>query len=52
MLHRGFVIMFTVVIGVTALLATMLLALEAAAWAVAYRFLDALPNFRSGCSIR
>ena len=47
MLHRGFVMMFTVVMGVAALLATMLLALEAAAWAVAYLLLDALPNFRS-----
>ena len=47
MLHRAFVMMFTVVMGVAALLATMLLALEAAAWAVAYLLLDALPNFRS-----
>jgi hypothetical protein len=47
MLHRAFVMMFTVVMGVAALLATMLLALEAAAWAVVYLLLDALPNFRS-----
>jgi|SRR5215469_1700330 len=45
--HRSFVTMFTIVIGVTALLATVLLAFEAAIWAAAYRFLGALPNFKS-----
>lgn len=47
LVHRSFVTMFTIVIGVTALLATVLLAFEAAIWAAAYRFLGALPNFKS-----
>jgi hypothetical protein len=39
--------MFAVIIGVTALLATVLHALEAGAWAAAYRLLGALPDYKS-----
>ena len=42
--RRRFVPMFAVIMGVTALLATVLHALEAAAWAAAYRLLGALPD--------
>ena len=45
--HRRFVPMFAVIMGVTALLATALHAVEAAAWAVAYRLLGALPDYKS-----
>jgi hypothetical protein len=38
---------FVVVMGATILLATFLHAAEGAIWAGAYRFLDALPDFRS-----
>lgn len=45
--HRRFVPMFAVIMGVTALLATALHAFEAAAWAVAYRLLGALSDYKS-----
>ena len=38
---------FAVVMGVTALLATLLHGIEGVIWAVAYRFLSALPDNRS-----
>jgi MFS superfamily sulfate permease-like transporter len=38
---------FVVVMGVTVMVATVLLGLEAGVWAAAYRFLGALPDFRS-----
>jgi hypothetical protein len=39
--------MFAAVMGVTALLATILHGIEAATWATAYRFLGALPDTKS-----
>jgi hypothetical protein len=45
--HRRFVSMFAVIMGVAALLATLLHALEAGAWAAAYRLLGALPDDKS-----
>jgi hypothetical protein len=39
--------MFAVVMGVTALLATVLHGIEAATWATAYRLLGALPDSKS-----
>jgi hypothetical protein len=44
---REFFPMFVSVIGITALLAILLLAFEAALWAVAYRSLGALPDGRA-----
>lgn len=44
--HRS-LLRFAVVIGVVALLATALHGLEAATWAFAYAYLDALPDTRS-----
>jgi hypothetical protein len=45
--RRRFVPMFIVVMGVVALLATVLHGLEGAVWAAAYRLLDALPDGKS-----
>ena len=45
--HRRFAGMFAVIMGVTASLATVLLALEAAVWAAAYRLLGAMPDNKS-----
>jgi hypothetical protein len=45
--RRGFMVEFAVVMGVTALLATVLHGIEAAIWASAYRLLGALPDARS-----
>ena len=45
--RRRFAPMFVVVMGLVALLATILHALEGTVWAVAYRLLDALPDGRS-----
>jgi hypothetical protein len=39
--------LFVVVVGVSAILATVLLAVEATAWALVYRLLDALPDNKS-----
>ena len=44
---RQFVSMFAVIMGVAALLATLLHAVEAGAWAAAYRLLGALPDDKS-----
>ncbi len=44
--QREFFPMFVLVMGVTALLATLLLAFEATLWAAAYRSLGALPDGR------
>ncbi len=44
---RRFLQKFAMVMGGTALLATVLHGIEGAIWAVAYRFLGALPNFRT-----
>jgi hypothetical protein len=47
-LARGrFVFMFALVLGVAALLATVLHGIEAATWAIAYRVLGALPDTKS-----
>jgi len=47
-LARGrFVFMFALVLGVAALLATVLHGIEAATWATAYRILGALPDTKS-----
>jgi MFS superfamily sulfate permease-like transporter len=46
-IRRRPIVIFIVVIGLTTLLATSLHALEAGIWAVAYRFLGALPDNRS-----
>ena len=46
--HRNFITAFTLVMGVTTLLATMLHAFEAGIWAVAYRKLGAMPDVSSG----
>ena len=45
--RRRFVSMFAVIMGVTALLATVLHAVEAAGWAASYRLLGALPDNKS-----
>lgn len=45
--RRGPRIAFVVVVGVTTLLATCLHGIEAAIWAIAYRFLGALPDLRN-----
>jgi hypothetical protein len=45
--RHGFMPKFAVVIGATALLATVLHGLEGVIWALAYRVLGALPNNRS-----
>ena len=44
--RRGFFAMFVSVMGITALLATLLLAFEATLWAAAFRGLGALPDGR------
>ena len=44
---RQFFPLFVVVMGITTLLATLLLAFEASLWAAAYRTLGALPDGRS-----
>ena len=44
--HRS-LSLFVVVVGVTAILTTILLAVEGAAWALAYQLLGALPDSRS-----
>jgi hypothetical protein len=46
-LRRRFLPMFIVVMGLVALLATVLHGLEGTLWAVAYRSLDALPDNKS-----
>lgn len=46
-IRRYPVSVFVVVVGLTTLLATTLHAIEVAIWAVAYRFLGALPDNRS-----
>jgi len=46
-MDRRFLPKFAVVMGVTALLATLLHGIEAAIWAGAYRLLGALPDSRS-----
>jgi hypothetical protein len=45
--HRRFIPKFALVMGVAALLATVLHALEAGAWAAAYRLLGARPDYKS-----
>jgi len=45
--HRRFIPKFAVVMGSAALLATVLHALEACAWATAYRLLGARPDYKS-----
>ena len=45
--HRRFIPKFVVVIGMAALLATLLHGIEAADWATAYRLLGALPDYKS-----
>jgi hypothetical protein len=45
--HRRFIPKFAVVMGIAALLATVLHALEAGAWAAAYRLLGARPDYKS-----
>jgi hypothetical protein len=45
--RRRFVSKFAMVMGLAALLATVLHGIEAATWAIAYRLLGALPNTRS-----
>src|SRR6516162_4941622 len=47
MAHRRFMSRFVVVIGIAALLATLLHRIEAANWAAAYRFPGALPDNKS-----
>jgi hypothetical protein len=46
-IRRRFAPMFIVIMGLVALLATVLHGLEGTFWAVAYRLLDALPNNKS-----
>jgi hypothetical protein len=46
-IRRRFAPMFIVIMGLVALLATVLHGLEGTLWAVAYRLLDALPNNKS-----
>jgi hypothetical protein len=45
--HRKFFLMFVMVMGVTALLATVLHALEATIWAFTYVLLGAIPDGRT-----
>jgi hypothetical protein len=45
--HHSFMLKFAVVMSLTSLLVTLLLGIEAAIWATAYRVLSALPNNRS-----
>ena len=45
--RRRFMLKFGMVMGITSLLATILHGIEAAIWAAAYRFLDALPDNRT-----
>ena len=45
--HRHFLSMFALVMGVTAILVTVLHALEAGIWAAAFRLLGALPDGKS-----
>ena len=45
--RRSFFVVFVCVMGVVALLATVLHAIEASIWAVAYRMLGALPDGRA-----
>jgi len=45
--ERYFVYVFAIVMGVTAILATMLHGIEAGVWAAAYRALGALPDNKS-----
>jgi len=45
--RRGFMAKFALIMGATALLATILHGIEAGIWAAAYRFLGALPDNRS-----
>jgi hypothetical protein len=45
--RRNFMPRFAVVMGITSLLATLLHGIEGGIWAVAYRFLGALPDNRS-----
>ena len=45
--RRRFMIKFAIVMAVTSLLATILHGIEGAIWAVAYRFLGALPDART-----
>lgn len=45
--HRRFLRIFAAVMGVTVLLTTVLHGLEAGMWAIAFRALDAMPDFRS-----
>jgi hypothetical protein len=45
--HRRYDFIFVLVMGVTAIWATLLHAVEAGVWAVAYRTLGALPDSRS-----
>lgn len=45
--HRHFITVFTLVMGITTLLATILHATEAGIWALAYRRLGAIPDAAS-----
>jgi hypothetical protein len=45
--HRFFIYLFAMVMGVTAILVTALHGLEAGIWAMAFRFLRALPDNKS-----
>jgi len=45
--HRYFVYLFALVMGITAILATILHGIEAGIWALAYRLLGALPDNKS-----
>jgi hypothetical protein len=45
--HRSFSVVFALVMGVVALLVTMLHAVEAAAWGVVYLWLGAIPDAKS-----
>jgi MFS superfamily sulfate permease-like transporter len=45
--RRRFLLKFATVMGVASLVATILHGIEAAIWAAAYRFLDALPDNRT-----
>jgi hypothetical protein len=45
--HRHFITVFAIVMGLTTLLATLLHGVEAGIWAVAYRWLGAMPDAAS-----
>jgi hypothetical protein len=45
--HRHPTVVFAVVMGTTVLLATTLHAVEAGIWAISYRFLGAMPDFKA-----